>query len=91
MTQPKVAEQVAVVTGARAGIGKAAAAALLRHGWRVIGVGRDPARCAASRSPRRTRARRRGSGAVVGGERGVGGGVRRFAQTATGVKTKKSR
>ena len=44
MTDPKVA----VLTGASAGIGKAAAAQLLRQGWRVIGVGRDPARCAAA-------------------------------------------
>lgn len=39
-------KQTAVVTGASAGIGKAAAKALLQKGWRVIGVGRDPARCA---------------------------------------------
>ena len=39
-------KRVAVVTGASAGIGKAAAAALLKQGWRVIGVGRDAARCA---------------------------------------------
>lgn len=39
--------KVAVVTGASAGIGKEAARALLQQGWRVIGVGRDPARCAA--------------------------------------------
>ena len=44
MTEPKVA----VVTGASAGIGKAAAAQLLRQGWCVIGTGRDPARCAAA-------------------------------------------
>jgi len=35
---------VAVVTGASAGIGKAAAKALARQGWRVIGVGRNPDR-----------------------------------------------
>jgi NAD(P)-dependent dehydrogenase (short-subunit alcohol dehydrogenase family) len=40
------AKPVAVVTGASAGIGKAAAKALLAAGWRVIGVGRDPRRCA---------------------------------------------
>lgn len=40
--------KVAVVTGASAGIGKAAAKALLAMGWRVIGVGRDAARCAAA-------------------------------------------
>jgi NAD(P)-dependent dehydrogenase (short-subunit alcohol dehydrogenase family) len=39
---------VAVVTGASAGIGKATARMLAARGWRVIGVGRDPARCAAA-------------------------------------------
>ncbi|MCI4592028.1 SDR family NAD(P)-dependent oxidoreductase [Sphingobium sp. BYY-5] len=39
-------QKVAVVTGASAGIGKEAARALLAKGWRVIGVGRDPVRCA---------------------------------------------
>jgi NAD(P)-dependent dehydrogenase (short-subunit alcohol dehydrogenase family) len=38
--------RTAVVTGASAGIGKATAVALARIGWRVIGVGRDPARSA---------------------------------------------
>ncbi|GAA0319109.1 SDR family oxidoreductase [Sphingomonas oligophenolica] len=38
-------KRVAVVTGASAGIGKAAAGALLEQGWRVIGVGRDAGRC----------------------------------------------
>jgi NAD(P)-dependent dehydrogenase (short-subunit alcohol dehydrogenase family) len=37
MTQPKTA----VITGASAGLGKAAARQLLDLGWRVIGVGRD--------------------------------------------------
>jgi NAD(P)-dependent dehydrogenase (short-subunit alcohol dehydrogenase family) len=40
--------RVALVTGASSGIGKSAAAQLLRRGWRVIGVGRDPGRCAAA-------------------------------------------
>lgn len=40
--------QVAVVTGASAGVGKAAAKALIAQGWHVIGVGRDPDRCAAA-------------------------------------------
>jgi NAD(P)-dependent dehydrogenase (short-subunit alcohol dehydrogenase family) len=39
-------QRIAVVTGASAGIGKAAARQLLAQGWRVIGVGRNPARCA---------------------------------------------
>ena len=40
--------KVAVVTGASAGVGKETARALLQQGWRVIGVGRDPARCTAA-------------------------------------------
>ena len=39
-------KRVAVVTGASAGVGRAAAAALLGQGWRVIGVGRNAERCA---------------------------------------------
>lgn len=42
--------KTAVVTGASAGLGKAAARQLLTLGWRVIGVGRDPARCVAAES-----------------------------------------
>lgn len=40
--------QVAVVTGASAGIGKAAARALAARGWHVIGIGRDPERSTAA-------------------------------------------
>jgi NAD(P)-dependent dehydrogenase (short-subunit alcohol dehydrogenase family) len=45
-TQPRVA----VVTGASSGIGKSTAKALVKLGWRVIGVGRDAARCAAAQA-----------------------------------------
>ena len=41
-------KRTAVITGASAGVGKAAAKALVAKGWRVIGVGRDPDRCAAA-------------------------------------------
>ena len=39
-------QRTAIVTGASAGVGKEAARALLQQGWRVIGIGRDAARCA---------------------------------------------
>ncbi|MBU6206186.1 MAG: SDR family NAD(P)-dependent oxidoreductase [Alphaproteobacteria bacterium] len=38
----------AIITGASAGVGKAAARQLLAQGWRVIGQGRDAERCAAA-------------------------------------------
>ena len=41
-------KRTAVITGASAGVGKAAAKALVAKGWRVIGLGRDPERCAAA-------------------------------------------
>ena len=40
--------RVAVISGASAGVGKAAAVALAGLGWRVIGIGRDRARSAAA-------------------------------------------
>jgi len=40
--------RVAVVTGASSGIGKEAAKALAGQGWRIIALGRDPARSAAA-------------------------------------------
>ena len=51
MTQP-----VAVITGASAGIGLAAARALLALGWRVIATGRNPERCAAAEADLAARA-----------------------------------
>ncbi|WP_454796325.1 SDR family NAD(P)-dependent oxidoreductase [Novosphingobium lindaniclasticum] len=41
-------KRVAVVTGASSGIGLETARALAKQGFRVIGVGRDPQRCAAA-------------------------------------------
>ncbi|MDB5972196.1 MAG: short chain dehydrogenase family protein [Hydrocarboniphaga sp.] len=48
--------RVAVVTGASSGVGKAAAKALAAQGWRVIGLGRDAARCAAAEAELRASA-----------------------------------
>jgi NAD(P)-dependent dehydrogenase (short-subunit alcohol dehydrogenase family) len=42
------AHRVAVVTGASAGIGLSTARMLAEQGWHVIGVGRDPVRCASA-------------------------------------------
>lgn len=49
--------QTAVITGASAGVGLAAAKALAREGWRVIGVGRNAERCAAAEAELREAAR----------------------------------
>ena len=40
--------KVAIITGASAGVGLAAARALAMAGWRVIGVGRNAGRCDAA-------------------------------------------
>ena len=49
-------QRTAIVTGASAGVGKEAARALLQQGWRVIGIGRDVARCAAAEADLRVEA-----------------------------------
>jgi NAD(P)-dependent dehydrogenase (short-subunit alcohol dehydrogenase family) len=41
-------QRVVVVTGASSGIGRETAKALAAQAWRVIAIGRDPARCAAA-------------------------------------------
>jgi NAD(P)-dependent dehydrogenase (short-subunit alcohol dehydrogenase family) len=51
-----VQTRIAIVTGASAGIGKATALSLAKHGWRVIGLGRDPSRCATALTEIRTAA-----------------------------------
>ncbi len=38
-------QSIAVITGASSGIGKAAAKALIKQGWKVIGLGRNQQRC----------------------------------------------
>jgi NAD(P)-dependent dehydrogenase (short-subunit alcohol dehydrogenase family) len=54
-------QRVAVITGASSGIGKETAKALAARGWRVIAVGRNPARSAAAEAEIRAAA----SGAPV--------------------------
>ena len=49
-------QRVAVVSGASAGVGMAAAKALAALGWRVIGIGRDPGRCTAAEAEIRSAA-----------------------------------
>jgi NAD(P)-dependent dehydrogenase (short-subunit alcohol dehydrogenase family) len=51
--------RVALITGGTDGIGKAVAVRLLRDGWEVVIVGRDPSRCAATVSELRAGAERR--------------------------------
>jgi NAD(P)-dependent dehydrogenase (short-subunit alcohol dehydrogenase family) len=51
--------RVALITGGTDGIGKAMAARLLRDGWDVVIVGRDPSRCAATVSELQAGAERR--------------------------------
>ena len=55
--QEPTSQRVAVVTGASSGIGKEVAKALTGQGWRVIGLGRDPARCAAAEAQIRAASR----------------------------------
>ena len=49
-------QRVAVISGASAGVGMAAAKALAALGWRVIGIGRDPGRCTAAEAEIRSAA-----------------------------------
>lgn len=47
---PSTRQRLAVITGASSGIGKEAAKALVKDGWRVICLGRNPDRCEQARS-----------------------------------------
>jgi NAD(P)-dependent dehydrogenase (short-subunit alcohol dehydrogenase family) len=61
-------QPVAVVTGASSGIGKSTASRLTALGWQVIGVGRDPQRCAAAEAEIAAAARDGGGFTMVRGD-----------------------
>ncbi|WP_245714077.1 SDR family NAD(P)-dependent oxidoreductase [Nocardia vaccinii] len=71
---------VAVVTGASAGIGRSAAGRLLALGWHVIGVGRDPQRCAEATEQLHAAARDGGTFTMLRGDFTLMSEVRRVAQ-----------
>lgn len=66
--RPDPHRPVAVVTGASSGIGRSTAHKLLALGWRVIGVGRDPARSAAAEAELAASVRPGGSFAMLRGD-----------------------
>lgn len=70
---------VAVVTGASAGIGKAAARILVGMGWQVIGTGRDPARASAAIAEIEAAAKDGGSFTMLRGDFDLMAEVKRLA------------
>ena len=72
-------EHTAVVTGASAGVGKEAARVLASQGWRVIGTGRDPARCAAAEAEIGASAAGGGSFTMIRADLSLFADVRRLA------------
>ncbi len=70
---------VAVVTGASSGIGRSTAGLLTGLGWQVIGVGRDPGRCAEAAEQLGAAARAGGTFTMLRGDFTLMSEVRRVA------------
>ena len=76
---------VAVITGASAGIGKAAARMLVAQGWQVIGTGRDPSRSSAAIAEIECAAKDGGSFTILRGDFDVIENVARLADEVTAL------
>jgi NAD(P)-dependent dehydrogenase (short-subunit alcohol dehydrogenase family) len=77
--------RVAVITGASSGIGKSAARALAAAGWRVIGLGRDEARCAQAEAELLTAAGPNGQINMIRADLSVMSGAARAARDVTAL------